>query len=31
MDLNFNKKSNVFVAEFEATADFNLHINRETG
>jgi hypothetical protein len=26
MDLNFNKEGNVFVAEFEATADFNLHI-----
>jgi hypothetical protein len=26
MDLNFNKEGNVFVAEFEATADFNIHI-----
>jgi hypothetical protein len=25
MDLNFNKKDNVFVAEFEAARDFNFY------
>lgn len=29
MDLVFNKQGNEWVAEFEATADFNLHIERE--
>lgn len=29
MELNFVKENNVWVAEFEATADFNLHIERE--
>lgn len=31
MDLNFNKEGNVFVAEFEVTSDFNLHIERLNG
>lgn len=31
MDLNFNKESNGFVAEFEATGDFNLHVERNKG
>lgn len=29
MDLTFTQQGNSFVAEFEATADFNLHIERE--
>lgn len=29
MELNFIKENNNYVAEFEATADFNLHIARE--
>lgn len=28
MDLNFNKEGNGFVAEFEATGDFNLHVEK---
>ena len=28
MELNFNKEGNVWVAEFEATSDFNLHLER---
>lgn len=31
MDLTFNKEGKNFVAEFEATADFNLHIERNKG
>lgn len=31
MDLTFNKEGKNFVAEFEATADFNLHIERNQG
>ena len=31
MDLNFNKEGNSFVAEFEATGDFNLHVERAKG
>lgn len=31
MDLTFNKEGENFVAEFEATADFNLHIERNKG
>lgn len=29
MELNFIKENNNYVAEFEATADFNLHIERD--
>ena len=29
MEINFEKVGNQYVAEFEATADFNLHIERE--
>jgi hypothetical protein len=29
MELNFREEKGVYVAEFEATADFNLHIERE--
>lgn len=29
MELNFIKENNNYVAEFEATADFNLHIKRD--
>ena len=28
MELNFNKEGNVWVADFEATSDFNLHLER---
>lgn len=28
MDLNFNKVGEVYVAEFEVSADFNLHIEK---
>lgn len=28
MELNFSKEDNVWVAEFEATDDFNLHLER---
>lgn len=33
MELTFtkNEKESAYVAEFEATADFNLHIEREAG
>lgn len=31
MELTFNKEGKNFVAEFEATADFNLHIERNKG
>lgn len=29
MELNFTKQAEGYVAEFEATTDFNLHIERE--
>ena len=29
MELTFNKVKNGYVAEFEATADFNIHLERE--
>lgn len=29
MELNFIKENNNYVAEFEVTADFNLHIERD--
>lgn len=29
MKLNFRKEKGVYVAEFEATSDFNLHVERE--
>lgn len=29
MEINFNKENNLYVAEFEATNDFNIHIERE--
>ena len=29
MKLNFNKENDLYVAEFEATNDFNVHIERE--
>ena len=28
MELNFSKNGNVYVAEFEASSDFNLHVER---
>lgn len=31
MDLKFNKQGTKWVAEFEATSDFNLHIEKERG
>lgn len=31
MELNFTKKDGWYVAEFEATGDFNVHIEREAG
>lgn len=31
MDLTFNKDGGSFVAEFVATADFNLHIEKSSG
>lgn len=31
MELSFVKSGNVFVAEFEAKADFNLHIEKDGG
>jgi hypothetical protein len=31
MELTFNKVKDSFVAEFEATSDFNLHIERNEG
>lgn len=30
MDIQFTKKDDLWVAEFEVTGDFNLHIERET-
>ena len=30
MELQFTKTNEGYIAEFEATADFNLHIKRET-
>lgn len=30
MQLTFNKVNNIYVAEFEATSDFNVHIERIT-
>ena len=30
MDLNFSNDNGIWVAEFEATGDFNLHIERDT-
>ena len=29
MDLTFNKTNKGYVAEFEATSDFNLHVERK--
>lgn len=31
MDLTFTQQGNSFVAEFEATADFNIHLERDRG
>lgn len=31
MDLNFNKNGSEYVAEFEATGDFNFYIGGEAG
>lgn len=31
MNLTFNKVGNEYVAEFEATGDFNLHIEKDNG
>ena len=31
MEINFNKIDGVWVAEFEATSDFNLHLERTEG
>lgn len=31
MDLTFRQQGNVFVTEFEATSDFNLHIEKGRG
>ena len=30
MEINFTKQNGVWVAEFEATSDFNLHLERST-
>lgn len=29
MELNFNKEGNEYVAEFEVTGDFNLHVEKD--
>ena len=31
MDLNFTKQGNLYVADFTATSDFNIHIEKEEG